>query len=81
MTFYTGNQFPAWRNSVFVGALAGRHVARLAIKGNKIVGEEQLLQNTVRFRDIQQGPDGALYLLTDEDNGKLLKITTITVPE
>jgi len=81
MTFYTGNQFPAWRSSVFVGALAGRHVARLATKGNKIMGEEQLLQNTVRFRDIQQGPDGALYLLTDEDNGKLLKITTITVPE
>ena len=81
MTFYTGNQFPAWRNSVFVGALAGRHVARLAINGNKIMGEEQLLQNTARFRDIQQGQDGALYLLTDEDNGKLLKITTITLPE
>lgn len=75
MVFYTGNQFPGWRGSLFVGALAGRHVSRLPTDGKKILGEEQLLTNTVRFRDVEQGPDGALYLLTDEENGKLLKIT------
>ena len=75
MVFYTGNQFPGWRGSLFVGALAGRHVSRLPTDGKKILGEEQLLTNTVRFRDVKQGPDGALYLLTDEENGKLLKIT------
>lgn len=75
MVFYTGNQFPGWRGGLFVGALAGRHVSRLPTDGKKILGEEQLLTNTVRFRDVEQGPDGALYLLTDEENGKLLKIT------
>lgn len=74
MLFYTGNQFPAWRNSLFVGALVGRHVLRLSTEGKKILGGEQLLMQTLRFRDVEQGPDGALYLLTDEENGKLLKL-------
>jgi len=75
MVFYTGNQFPGWRGSLFVGALAGRHVLRLTTDDKKILSEEQLLTQTVRFRDVEQGPDGALYLLTDEQNGKLLKLT------
>ncbi|HQU98191.1 MAG TPA: PQQ-dependent sugar dehydrogenase [Nitrosomonas sp.] len=74
MAFYTGNDFPNWRGSLFVGALAGKHVARLTIDSNKITSEEQLLANTTRFRNIKQSPDGTLYLLTDEANGKLLKI-------
>ncbi|MDP1558442.1 MAG: PQQ-dependent sugar dehydrogenase [Nitrosomonas sp.] len=78
MTFYTGNLFPAWRGNLFVGALAGRHVVRLIVEGERIIGEEQLLKNTVRFRDVAQGLDGALYLLTDEENGKLLKLVPAT---
>ncbi len=74
MVFYTGNLFPGWRGSLFVGALAGQHIARLPTENKKILGEEQLLRHTTRFRDIEQGPDGALYLLTDEENGKLLKL-------
>ena len=75
MVFYTGNQFPRWRGSLFSGTLAGRQLVRLAIDDKKIHNEERLLTNTLRFRDVEQGPDGALYLLTDEENGKLLKLT------
>ncbi len=78
MTFYTGNDFPNWRGSLFVGALAGKHVARLTIDSNKITSEEKLLANTTRFRNVKQSPDGTLYLLTDEANGKLLKIVPNT---
>ncbi len=74
MVFYTGNQFPRWRGSLFAGTLAGRQLVRLAIDDKKILNEERLLTNTLRFRDVEQGPDGALYLLTDEENGKLLKL-------
>jgi glucose/arabinose dehydrogenase len=75
MAFYTGNLFPGWRDNLFIGALAGRHVSRLSVDGKKILSEEQLLLHKTRFRDVEQGPDGALYLLTDEQNGKLLKLT------
>ncbi len=75
MVFYTGKQFPGWRDSLFIGALAGRHLVRLSTDNKKILNEERLLTNTLRFRDVEQGPDGALYLLTDEENGKLLKLT------
>ncbi|UJP06245.1 MAG: PQQ-dependent sugar dehydrogenase [Nitrosomonas sp.] len=74
MVFYRGKQFPGWRGNLFVGALVGRQVVRLSIDDNKVLGEEKLLMNTLRFRDIAQGPDSALYLLTDEENGKLLKL-------
>ena len=75
MVFYTGKLFPAWRGNLFVGALAGRQLVRLATGSGEILGEERLLTDTLRFRDVEQGPDGALYLLTDEDNGKLLKLS------
>lgn len=74
MVFYSGSLFTGWRGNLFVGALAGQHIARLTSDGKKILAEEQLLANTSRFRDVEQGPDGALYLLTDEQNGKLLKL-------
>lgn len=77
MMFYTGDQFPAWRNSVFVGALAGRQLVRLATDSQRVVSEEQLLKNTVRYRDVSQGPKGAIYLLTDEEDGKILRMTRI----
>ncbi|SDY40840.1 PQQ-dependent sugar dehydrogenase [Nitrosomonas halophila] len=74
MAFYTGELFPAWRGNLFVGALAGKQLVRLVTDGERIVQEEQLLKNYARIRDVEQGPDGALYLLTDEVNGKLIKL-------
>ena len=75
MLFYTGSLFPEWRNNLFIGALAGQHLVRLVTKGNRIIREEKLLKNSARIRDIAQGPAGELYVLTDEKNGKLIKIT------
>ncbi len=74
MAFYTGTLFPAWNGSLFVGGLAGKHVARLELSGTKVVGEERLLVDRARIRDVRVGPDGAIYVLTDEDDGELLKL-------
>jgi len=69
MTFYTGSLFPAWRNSLFVCGLASMHLARLTIEGERVTGEERLLTDLQpkpeRCRDVRQGPDGALYVLTE----------------
>ncbi|MCC2112791.1 MAG: PQQ-dependent sugar dehydrogenase [Hyphomicrobiales bacterium] len=76
MTFYDGRLFPAWSGNLFVGALKFQLIARLVLDGDKIVHEERLLANEFgRIRDIRTGPDGALWLLTDEDDGRLLRIT------
>lgn len=72
--FYTGSRYPGWRGNLFVGALAGRHVARLVTAGDRIVGEERLLVDRARFRDVRVGPDGLLYLLTDEANGEIIRL-------
>jgi glucose/arabinose dehydrogenase len=73
MTFYSGNRVPEWENNLFIGALSGKHIVRLAIENNKVIGEERLLtQENQRFRDVTQGNDGALYAVTDE--GRLYKI-------
>ena len=75
MTFYTGEAFPEWRGNLFVGALAGQHLARLVLDGERVVAEERLLEGAVgRIRDVRQGPDGLLYLLTDAPNGSLLRL-------
>jgi glucose/arabinose dehydrogenase len=73
MTFYSSNEIPEWKNNLFIGGLNSNHIARLVIKNNKVVGEERLLPNEgQRFRDVQQGKDGALYAITDE--GRLYRI-------
>ena len=73
--FYTGNAFPAWRNNLFVGALKEMRLVRLVISDNRVTGEEHLLTDRrQRVRDVRQGPDGALYIVTDQDNGELWKI-------
>jgi glucose/arabinose dehydrogenase len=73
--FYTGSVWPQWKNSLFVGALAGSLLARLSTDGEKVTGEERLLTDIgSRIRDVVQGPDGFLYLLTDEEDGKLLRV-------
>jgi glucose/arabinose dehydrogenase len=75
MAFYTGDKFPEWRGNVLIGALAGRHVARLETSGNKITHQEQILQGLrERIRDVRQGPDGFLYLLTDSSDGRILRV-------
>lgn len=73
MTFYTGTKIPEWENNLFLAALSGNHIARLVIENERVVGEERLLEGErERFRDITQGPDGALYAVTQ--GGKLYKI-------
>ena len=76
MTFYTGAMFPAWRGSLFVGGLRANSLVRLTLKRDRVVGEERLLiDQKARIRDVRQGPDGALYVLTDAPEGKLLRLT------
>jgi glucose/arabinose dehydrogenase len=74
MAFYDGDLFPDWKDSLFVGALAGQHLARLTIDGDRVVGEERLLVDRGRIRDVRVGPEGAVYVLTDEDEGELLRL-------
>ena len=75
MTFYTGDKFPEWKGDLFVGALAMRHLRRLELDGQKITQQEELLKDrNERIRDVRQGPDGYLYILTDEDDGKLYRL-------
>jgi len=75
MLFYTGKLFPKWSGSLFTGALAGTMLVRLQINGNRVTGEERLLQNLhERIRDVRQGPDGALWLLTDSSSGRILRV-------
>jgi glucose/arabinose dehydrogenase len=73
--WYSGDAFPAWRGSLFVGALKEKRLVRLTLENDRVTGEEHLLVDRgKRVRDVRQGPDGALYLVTDEQNGELWKI-------
>lgn len=75
MAFYTGDKFPHWHGDVFVGALAGKHLRRVDLDGSEIIGQQELLtENRERIRDVRNGPDGYLYVLTDEDDGRLLRL-------
>jgi glucose/arabinose dehydrogenase len=75
MEYYTGNAIPEWRGSIFVGGLASQRLVRLIVKDNRIAGEEHLLMDRGRrIRDVRQGPDGALYVVTDDANGELWRI-------
>jgi len=76
MAFYTADLFPAWTGSLFVGALAGQMLVRLTLDGEKVTREERLLQGLrERIRDVRQGPDGALWLLTDSGSGRILRVS------
>jgi glucose/arabinose dehydrogenase len=73
--FYTGDAFPAWRGSLFTGGLRAEALVRLIIENARVTGEEHLLADRgERVRDVRQGPDGALYVVTDAANGELWKI-------
>jgi glucose/arabinose dehydrogenase len=76
MAFYAGDLLPAWRGNLLVGALAGAALVRLELAGDKVVKEERLLRNLrERIRDVRTGSDGALWLLTDASNGRILRVT------
>ncbi len=75
MAFYTGQAGKPWNDSLFLGALAQRNLIRLQLEGDRVVAEERLLQDLgERIRDVRVAADGNLYLVTDEENGKLLKL-------
>jgi glucose/arabinose dehydrogenase len=75
MAFYSGKRFPEWQGDLFLGALAGTHLNRLEVKDGKVVAEERLLVDLgERIRDVRSGPDGNLYLLTDSEDGRLIRI-------
>ncbi|MEO3386590.1 PQQ-dependent sugar dehydrogenase [Mesorhizobium sp. CAU 1741] len=75
MAFYTGDAFADWQGDLFVGGLASTALVRLDIDGDTVASEERLLEDLgLRIRDVAQGPDGALYVATDEANGEILRI-------
>ncbi|CNI18251.1 soluble aldose sugar dehydrogenase%2C PQQ-dependent [Yersinia massiliensis] len=75
MAFYDNPRFPTWQHSLFIGALAQEALIRLQLEGDKVISEERLLEDRgERIRDVRVGPDGYLYVLTDERDGKLLKV-------
>ncbi|MFP4161825.1 MAG: PQQ-dependent sugar dehydrogenase [Ectothiorhodospira sp.] len=83
MTFYTGDAFPQWRNDLFMGALAQQKILRIELnEHNQVVHQEALLHREIgRIRDVAQGPDGHLYVLTDMPNGGLYRLDPLRHPE
>jgi glucose/arabinose dehydrogenase len=77
MAFVSGTQFPHWQGDLLVGALRGQMLVRLSLDGEKVLGEERLLQGRSRLRDVRMGPDGFVYLLTDEAQGALLRLEPV----
>jgi glucose/arabinose dehydrogenase len=78
MAFYTGSVFPQWRGNLFVGALAGQALWRLQLDGNKVVAREALLTDLgERIRDVRQGPDGAIYLISDGASAKIYRLQPV----
>jgi glucose/arabinose dehydrogenase len=76
MVVYSGDKFPKWKDNVFIGALAGQHLRRVQFKGDKVVEQEVLLSSLAeRVRDVRQGPDGNLYIVTDDPvDGKVIRL-------
>jgi aldose sugar dehydrogenase len=75
MQFYTGAAFPDWKGSLFIGSMGQTRLVRLTLDNGRVTGEEHLLKERgQRVRDVRQGPDGALYIVTDQDNGELWRI-------
>jgi glucose/arabinose dehydrogenase len=70
LMIYTGNQFPGWRGSLFVGGMAAQQLVRLTLDGGRVAGQETLVPRMGRVRDIRQSPDGFIYLVTDDREGR-----------
>ena len=78
MAFYTGDKFPQWRGNLFIGALKFQLLARLVLQDGQVVKEERLLEKELgRIRDVRNGPDGYLYLLTDARDGRLVRLEPV----
>jgi glucose/arabinose dehydrogenase len=76
MIFYSGETFPEWRGNLFVGGLASTALVRLELDGRNVTHEERILDDAgKRIRDVAEGPGGAIYLVTDEDNGEILRLS------
>lgn len=73
LAFVNSDKYPGWNGNMLVGALAGRHIHRVAFEDDKVVDTEYLLQGFARFRDLRQGPDGYIYVLT-EDPGLFIRL-------
>jgi len=74
IAFYTADTIPSWKGNLLMGGLSSQAIVRLKLKGEKVIGEERIAMGT-RIRDVAQGPDGAVYALTDEDDGKVLRLS------
>jgi len=75
MAFLTSDRYPGWQGSLFMGTLRGQALLRLSLDGNRVSGEERLLEDLgARIRDVRQGPDGWLYILTDASEGRLIRL-------
>jgi glucose/arabinose dehydrogenase len=75
LTIYSGDLIPEWKGNFFIAGLSSECLVRLVVEKDRVVGEERLLRHLKsRIRDVAQGPDGALYVLTDEDSGRLLRL-------
>jgi len=74
MAFHDGHGFPAWKGQLFIGALTAQQLVRLEVEPDGKVLEEERIAIGKRVRDVREGPDGALYLLTDEDAGEVLRV-------
>jgi glucose/arabinose dehydrogenase len=79
LAFYTGSAIPAWQGNVFVGGLKSGELSRLELRDGRVVHEERLFREALdkRIRAVVNGPDGALYLLTDEEDGQLVRVTQV----
>ncbi len=74
ISFYTGDAIPGWKGNLLIGGLTSEAIVRLTLNGEKVTGEERIPMGS-RIRDVAQGPDGAVYALTDEDDGRILRLT------
>jgi glucose/arabinose dehydrogenase len=74
MIFYTGNAYPGWKGSIFVGSLTPGCLVRLQMQNGRVTGEERYLDIGERIRDVTQGPGGLIYVITDSDDGRILRI-------
>jgi len=80
MAFYTSDRYPQWRGSLFIGALGSEELIRLQLDGERVVAEERLLgERKARIRDVRQGPDGGIYVLTDAAKGALWRVAPAAV--
>lgn len=75
MILYEGKLFPAWQGDIFIGALAGTHLRRVQMRGTKVIHQEVLLDNIGRVREVAQDKPGHIYILTDSNNGQLIKLS------